>query len=340
MGLLKQIEWVDNSKDTLVYKLDIKNDYVAKGSVLTVRDSQVCVFATKGKMADVFLPGYYKLDTDSIPFITKLMSWKYGFENPFRSDIYFVSTKQFTNEKWGTQNPLYVRDKDYGAIEVRGFGTYSFRVKDAFVFLQELSGTGKGFTKNDITEYLRSILIMGVSDSLAQSKIPLLDMAANLLELSEATKAQVQSRFSKLGVELAEFNFMNVSMPEEYQKAFRENAALNMRRGSIDVYAQISQLDALKTAAGNPGSGNMMGAAMGMGMAYPMGHAMGAQMSQAFNNPPTAAGVKIRCSCGALVDEKAKFCPECGKAQSLVCKDCGTILSPGAKFCPDCGKKV
>ena len=135
MAILKVIEWTDDTRNTIVYKVDMKGNVIKKGSALTVREGQVAVFCDKGRMADVFLPGFYKLDTDSLPVITKLLSWKYGFETPFKSDVYFVNTHRFTNQKWGTSNPIMVRDADYGAVRVRGYGTYSFRVKDAFVFM-------------------------------------------------------------------------------------------------------------------------------------------------------------------------------------------------------------
>ena len=188
MAILKVIEWTDDSSNTLVYKVDTKNNVIKRGSALTVRESQVAIFCDKGRMADVFLPGYYKLETDSLPVLTKLLSWKYGFESPFKSDIYFVNTKQFTGQKWGTANPIIVRDADYGAVRVRGFGSYSFRVKDAFKFMTELSGTNSTFLTQDITDHIRSILVMGISDAIGESGIPILDMAGNLMELSATVK--------------------------------------------------------------------------------------------------------------------------------------------------------
>ena len=272
MGLLKNIEWTDDSKNTIVYKVDMKNDYISKGSVLTVRDSQAAVFAHKGKMADVFLPGFYKLDTDSIPVLTKLMSWKYGFENPFRSDVYFVSTKQFTGMKWGTANPIIIRDKDYGAVRVRGYGNYSFRVDDPFVFLQELSGTNSSFKTQDITDYLKSIVVTGISDAIGESKIPILDMAGNLLELGELVKNSMQPTFKAMGLELTKFVFENFSMPKELEEALDKNTSLGMMRGNMDAYMAMAQADALKEAAKNPG---MAGAAMGAGMGFGMGNMFG-----------------------------------------------------------------
>ena len=168
MGMLKIIEWKDNSSNTIVHKIDMRKDYITKGSKLIVRESQVAIFADKGRMADVFLPGTYNLDTDNIPLLTKLMSWKYGFESPFKSDVFFVNTKQFTGLRWGTVNPIMIRDADFGPVRVRGYGTYAFKVDDAYVFMKELSGSGKSYETEDITEYLRSMVVMGISDAVAE----------------------------------------------------------------------------------------------------------------------------------------------------------------------------
>ena len=164
MGILKNIEWTDTSSNLIIWKYPINKDHVNKGSALTVRESQVAIFVDKGRLADVFLPGFYKLDTENMPVLTKLMSWKYGFETPFKSDIYFVNTKQFTNQKWGPVNPILVRDKDYGAVRIRGFGNYSFKVDDAYIFMQNLSGTNTKFETTQITDYLRSMVVSGISD--------------------------------------------------------------------------------------------------------------------------------------------------------------------------------
>ena len=244
MALLKVIEWTDNSSDTIVYKVPMSGNQINRGSALTVRDSQVAIFCDKGRMADVFLPGFYKLDTDSLPVITKLLSWKYGFETPYKSDVYFVNTKQFTGQKWGTSNPIMIRDADYGAVRVRGFGTYSFRVKDAFVFMQELSGTHSSFSTRDITDYIRSILVMGISDAIGESGVPVLDMAANLMELSAGVKQSLSSRFEAMGLELCAFNFESFSLPPELEKALDESTRLGMMRKNIDVYTQLAQADA------------------------------------------------------------------------------------------------
>lgn len=338
MALLKVIEWTDNTSDTIVYKVDMKGNEIKRGSALTVRDSQVAIFCDKGKMADVFLPGYYKLDTDSLPIITKLLSWKYGFQTPYKSDVYFVNTKQFTGQKWGTANPIMIRDADYGAVRVRGFGTYAFRVKDAFVFMQELSGTNSSFTTQDITEYIRSMLVMGISDAIGESGIPVLDMAANLMELSAAVKKSLSARFESMGLDLTAFNFESFSLPPELEKALDESTRLGMMRKNIDIYTQLAQADALKEAAKNPGmAGGTMGAGLGMGMGMQMGQ-MFANMNQQKQSP--AENQKHCTNCGAAISPTAKFCPECGTPTEAVCPKCGTKLPPKSKFCPDCGEKI
>ncbi len=363
MGMLKVIEWKDNSTDTIVHKYFInKRDFITKGSMLIVRDSQAAIFADKGKMADVFLPGTYKLDTSNVPLLTTLMSWKYGFESPFKSDVYYVNTKQFTNRKWGTMNPIMIRDKDFGPVRVRGFGSYAFRVSDPYVFMQQLSGTNSSFETADIDDWLRSIIVTGITDTVAESKIPVLDMAANLLELGEIVKKALTPDLEKIGIELTKFNFENFSLPEQLEKALDKTTELGMMRGSMDVYTQMAQADALRDAAKNPGmAGSMMGAGIGVGMGAGMGQMFGSAMTakpaapQTEKCPSCGASAKTgskfcpecgkpmhaQCpKCGAAVKEGTKFCSECGASLQPVCAKCGAKLNAGAKFCPECGERV
>ena len=252
MALLKVIEWADNSPNTIVYKVDTKKNVIKKGSKLTVREGQVAVFCDKGRMADVFQPGYYDLDTDSLPILTSLLSWKYGFESPFKSEVYFVNTTRFSKLRWGTANPIMLRDPDFGAVRVRGYGTYSFRVRDAYVFMTELSGSHSTYRTEDITDHIRSMLVMAISDAMGESGISVVDMAANLMELSDEVKKSLDKRFEQMGLELCDFNFENVSLPAELEKAMDENARLGMMRRNVDVYTQMAQADALKEAAKIP----------------------------------------------------------------------------------------
>lgn len=340
MGLLKVIEWTESDPNTIVYKVPMNGNTINRGSVLNVRESQVAIFCDKGRMADVFLPGYYKLETDSVPVLTKLMSWKYGFEKPFKSDVYFVNTHQFTNQKWGTSSPIMIRDADYGAVRVRGFGTYAFRVKDAYEFMKELSGTLPSFSTRDISDYIRSMLVMGISDAIGESRIPVLDMAGNLIELSATVRTSLSHRFEAMGLELTGFNFESFSLPPELEKALDESTRLGMMRKNIDVYTQLAQADALKEAAKNPGmAGSTMGAGIGMGMGMGMGR-MFADMSGANAAPARNGGGKHCIHCGAAISATAKFCPECGKPTSPTCPSCGAKLPAGSNFCPECGSKL
>lgn len=346
MGLLKNIEWTDTSSNLIIWKYPINKDHVNKGSALTVRESQVAIFVDKGRLADVFLPGFYKLDTQNMPILTKLMSWKYGFETPFKSDIYFVNTKQFTNQKWGTTNPILVRDKDYGAVRIRGFGNYSFKVDDAYVFMQNLSGTNTKFETTQISDYLRSMVVSGISDAIGESKIAVLDMAANLQELSKIVETKVASDFKEIGLELTNFVFESFSLPEELEKALDKNTSLGMMRGNMDVYTQMETLEAMKEAAKNPGAaGGTMGAGMGLGMGMGLGNIFANNMQQMSNmNAPKEQkpqqATRTCPNCNAVVNANAKFCPECGQKLKHVCPDCGTEVKANAKFCPECGRKL
>ncbi len=348
MGILKNIEWTDTNSNLIIWKYPINKDHVNKGSALTVRESQVAIFVDKGRLADVFLPGFYKLDTENMPILTKLMSWKYGFETPFKSDIYFVNTKQFTNQKWGTVNPILVRDKDYGAVRIRGFGNYSFKVDDAYVFMQNLSGTNTKFETTQITDYLRSMVVSGISDAIGESKIAVLDMAANLQELSKIVQTKVTDDFKKIGLELTNFVFESFSLPEELEKALDKNTTLGMYRNNMDVYTQMETLEAMKEAAKNPGTaGGTMGAGMGLGMGMGLGNifANNMQQMQNMNNQnQNQAGKQTQTktcpNCNAVLHGNPKFCPECGQKLKLVCPDCGTEVKANAKFCPECGRKL
>ena len=344
MALLKNIEWVDNSKNTIVYKYKQGSNQVNKGSVLTVRESQVAIFVYKGKVADVFEPGFYKLDTDNMPIITKLLSWKYSFETPFKADIYFVNTKLFTNQKWGTSNPILIRDKDYGAVRVRGFGTYRFKVNDARDFMNNLSGTNSSYETDDINNYLKSLIVSSITDTIGENKIPVLDLAGNLEELSNMVKEKLTNTFKEIGITLAKFNFENFSLPEEIEKALDKNATLNIYKGNMETYTQVETLEAMKNAASNPGGmGGTFGAGLGLSMGLNMANQFNNNASkaqQAYNKVKNESNTMFCTNCGAKVPENAKFCSECGNKLNSVCPKCGATIKDGAKFCSECGERL
>ena len=200
--LIDVIEWTDDSQDTMVYRYDMNGKEIMMGAQLTVRESQVAVFVNEGQLADVFQPGRYELTTQNMPILTALKSWKFGFKSPFKSDLYFVNTKQFLDIKWGTSNPVMMRDAEFGMIRIRAFGIYSFKVKDPTTFLKEVFGTSGLFTVEGVEGQITRTLVSGLSDAIAQSKIPALDLAANYEELSQYALSALNPKIEALGLTL------------------------------------------------------------------------------------------------------------------------------------------
>jgi len=345
--LLKVIEWTDLSKDTIVYRFPMDGRQIMMGSSLTVRESQVAVFVNKGKIADVFQPGKHILTTSNLPFLTKLLSLPYGFKSPFYSEVYFVNTKQFTDQKWGTSNPLTMRDADFGIIRVRAFGKYAFRVSDAAVFLQQLFGTAAEFTTSDINEYLRSILVAGISDTIAQSKISAIDLASNLLEFNKTATAQIGDHFKDLGLELSNLIVENISFPDDVEKAIDQRSSMGVMGSAMDTYVKYQAANAMTEAAKNPNGNNMAGMGVGLGAGVAMAETFRDALkpgSTASAAPAAADAKKQYCTkCGAEIKPGAKFCDECGAKQVTpegVCPKCGEKIGKDTKFCPNCGAKI
>ena len=268
-NMLKSLEWVDNSTDTMVYKYPMDGRQIQWGSKLTVRESQVAIFLNKGKIADVFGPGFYHLQTSNLPILTQLMSWPYGFKSPFYADVYFVNTKQFTNQRWGTSNPITMRDKDFGTIRIRGYGNYAFRVSDAALFLKELFGTNSTFTTDDISSYLKSIIVASISDTIAESKISALDIASNLIEFSKVAGETLKQSFANLGLELTNLVIENISFPEEVEKAIDTRSSMGVLSDKMDTFVKFQSAHAIREAANNNGMAGL-GSQIGAGMAIMM----------------------------------------------------------------------
>lgn len=326
---IEVIEWTEVNSDRMVYRYPVENKEIKMGAQLTVRPSQLAVFINEGHIADVFEPGLHTLTTQNLPILTKLKSWKYGFNSPFKAEVYFVSTKQFTNMKWGTKNPVMMRDPEFGRVRVRALGRYAFKVGDATKFLREIFGTTGDFRTDAIQDHLRSIIVGSLSDLFAESNIPVMDFTSNMDELAKNGMMKLQSNFSDMGFELTQFIIENISLPEDVMLAMDERNKMSML--GVDSYASYKTLDAMGKAAENPGS-NMAGAGIGLGA----GAAMGNMMASTLNDKKTMCK-----HCQASMPENSKFCPSCGKPQVEVetCVSCKGQIPKGSKFCPLCGSK-
>ncbi|MBR5344750.1 MAG: SPFH domain-containing protein [Clostridia bacterium] len=341
------IEWTDSTNNTLVHKYDMNGKEIMNGAQLTVRESQVAIFVSEGQLADVFGPGRYELKTANLPLLTKIKSWKYGFNSPFKSDVYFINTRQFLDCKWGTQNPVMMRDSEFGMIRLRAFGSYAFRVSDPEALLKECFGTAKTYTVEDIQNQIKRTAVSSLSDAIAESKIPALDIAANYEELAEYAKAAINPKIANLGVELTAFVIENVSLPEEVEKAMDRRTSMGVV-GDLQQYTQFQAAEALRESASNPGSaaGSAMGLGAGVSMGQMMAGALNFNNNQASQTQPAAAAPAAAAgycaNCGQALSAGAKFCPNCGQRQGggATCPACGNPVSADAKFCPNCGQKL
>jgi len=342
--LIDVIEWTDSSSNTMVHRYNMGGKEIMMGAQLTVRESQAAIFVNEGTIADVFGPGRYELSTNNMPIMTKLQSWKFGFNSPFKAEVYFVNTKQFLDRKWGTSNPVMMRDAEFGMIRLRAFGVYAFRVEDPETFLKEVFGTKAIATVEDVEGQLKRTLVSGLSDAIAESKIPALDLAANYDELSNFALRAINPKIQPLGLTLTSFVIENISLPEEVEKTMDRRTSMGVI-GDMNRYTQYQAAEAMREAANNPAGG--AGAGMGMGAGMAMGQMFAGMFNQQNQQPqqaaPAAPAAKAFCpECGNPVTPGAKFCSNCGAKQqsAAVCPGCGQPIAPGAKFCANCGQKL
>lgn len=272
------IEWLDSSHDTMLYRFPRYNNEIKYGAKLVVRESQVAVFVNEGQIADVFEPGTYTLQTQNLPVLSTLKGWKYGFQSPFKAEVYFASTRNFTDQKWGTKNPVMLRDPEFGPIRLRAFGNYTLRVVDPATLIIQVAGTDGRFTTDEIGAQLRDIIITRFTDLLAESKIPAIDLAAQYDELSNTIREKIQPEFDEYGMELTKFLIENVSFPPEVEKAIDKRSSIGMI-GNLNNYMQYQSANAVEQAAKNPGG------TAGEGIGLGMGFAMANQMAKGFNQP-------------------------------------------------------
>lgn len=289
--LIDIVEWLDPTSDTMVHRFDQRpNNEIKHGAKLVVREGQAAVFVDQGKIADVFTPGIYTLETKNLPVLATLKGWKYGFESPFKCEVYFVSTRQFTDLKWGTMNPVMLRDAEFGPIRLRAFGTYVTRVKDPGLFLREIVGTGGSFRTEDISNQLRNVIVSRFADILGESKIPALDLAANYDELGKFLAGRIGPEFEAKGLELVKLLVENISLPPQVEEALDKRASMGVI-GNLGAFQQYQAGEAMTKAAANPGAaGSGMGIGMGVVMAQRVGGAM--QAAGAAGPPPVPASAQ------------------------------------------------
>jgi membrane protease subunit (stomatin/prohibitin family) len=309
------IQWTEDAPGVLQWRYPMQDMEIQNGAQLTVRESQMAVFVNEGVFADVFSPGLYKITTQNLPLLTNLRHWDKLFESPFKSDVYFFSTRHQTNQRWGTPMPITIRDKEFGAVRLRANGLYSYHLHDPAVFHQKVAATQGTYTIEELEPHLRNTIVGKVSDTFAKSGVPFLDMAANIEIFSTAMRTQVSPMFADYGLTLDTFQVESLSLPEELQKRLDERISMNMV-GDMRQYSQFQAAQSIPIAAANEGGVAGIGAGLAAGMA--MGKTMTDAMSG--NAQPTQpatpnADTKFCGECGNKIPRANKFCPECGAKQ-------------------------
>jgi membrane protease subunit (stomatin/prohibitin family) len=261
------VQWTDDSPDTMVWRFERQGNEIKYGAKLTVREGQMAVFVNEGEIADVFTPGMYELFTRNLPILSTLQAWPHGFESPFKAEVYFCSTRIFTDLKWGTKNPVIARDAEFGPVRLRAFGTYAIRIKDPAVFLREVVGTDGHFTVDEISDQLRNTIVARFGTIVAGSGIPVLDLAANYDQLGQFVLGRIAPEFANYGLELTTILLENVSLPPEVEQALDRRTSMGVV-GDLSRYAQFQAAEAMRAAASNPGggAGQAVGMMVGMGL--------------------------------------------------------------------------
>ena len=285
------IQWTETGDGTLAWRFPMAEMEIQNGASLTVRESQVAVFVNEGQVADVFGPGMYKLTTQTLPVLTYLKNWDKLFESPFKSDVYFFSTRQQVDQKWGTPQPITIRDKDFGAVRLRAFGNYSFRIGDAKLFHTEISGTRDIYSVADLDGQLRGLVLQNISNAIASSGVPFLDLAANQIQFAQALAAQLVPEFAKIGIQLEAITVQNVSLPEELQKILDQKIGMGMVGNDMGKFMQYQTAQAIPKFAEGAGQGSgIAGDAMGLGAGVALGQVLAQNLQQGLNpNNPAAA---------------------------------------------------
>jgi membrane protease subunit (stomatin/prohibitin family) len=355
MAILDLIEYVDENRNELVHRIpEYGSGEFRLGSQCVVRESQRAVFVRDGKALDILPPGRHTLSTANIPILSDLLGIPFGSKSPFRAEVYYVNVREFTDMKWGTQQPVLFRDKEFGMVRIRAFGTYSLMIKDPQLFLVQVVGTRSTYMTSDIEDYLRSIIINEFNDMLGETLTSLLDVQGMSLDLAIAAQHALTDDFERLGLELRSFQISAITPPEEVQERIDQRTSMGVL-GDMRTYTQFQTAEAIGNmgeGGGGSGGGNLtegagLGAGLGVGMA--MGEAMreamrgdSGQQQQGQPAPAAAAGSSFCPNCGKAVPPGAKFCPSCGHNLQTAgtCPKCQAANPPGAKFCQNCGTQL
>jgi len=281
--LVDIVEWLDDTNDTLAYRFERYQNEIKYGAKLVVREGQMAAFVNEGKLADVYKPGTYELTTQNMPILATLRGWKYGFNSPFKAEVYFVSTRKFTDLKWGTPGPAMMRDKDFGMVRATAFGIYAIRVKDPGTFIRDLVGTDNRFTLHEIQENLRGKIGLRIKEVMPELGIPVIEMEAKVTEIGNRLRDRLQPDFETLGLELVEVQVQDVGLPEEVEKAIDKRGAI-AAVGNMQAYTQYETASSIRDAANNPSG------AAGVGVGLGAGVAMGANMMNAMTGAAGAGG--------------------------------------------------
>lgn len=284
------LQWNEETEGVLAWRFPMQDFEIQNGAILNVRESQVAVFVNEGKIADVFGPGTHKLTTQTLPLLTNLKNWDKLFDSPFKSDVYYFSTRVQTGRKWGTPQPITIRDKDFDMIRVRAFGMYSYRIADARTFFTEISGTREVYTRDEVEDQLRGILMSSMASSLGGANVPFLDMAANQALMAQEVKDGLAQAFARYGVGLDEFNVASISLPEQLQAALDERISAGMKGGlgadKMSGFTKFQVANAIPLAAQN--EGGMAGIGAGLGAGLSIGQVMAQSMGGALQQPAPA----------------------------------------------------
>lgn len=305
------IQWTEPDDGVLAYRFPVADMEIQNGAQLTVRESQMAAFVNEGRIADIFSPGIYTLSTRTLPLLTDLMNWDKRFESPFKSDVYFFSTRLQIDQKWGTATPITIREKEFGAVRLRAYGIYSYRISDPRSFYTNVSGTREIYRVEDLEGQLRNTIVARMTETFAPSEVPFLDMAANQAALGRKIAEQLRSSFKALGLELDSFVIENLSLPDELRKLLDQRIGMNMV-GDMGRYIQFQAAQSLPIAAANEGGS---AAAVGVGLGA------GVTLAQTIMNSTHTAGTSVSgetkfcLECGKPIPKRARFCPECGKGQ-------------------------